>query len=214
MIALLRYALLKSRRDHSLTGFLMVPIIVPVAALAGVTLGKGWHYPFFMDQRLSPVQNATFAANISMAAAILFASIAAFWTFRPEILSKSIGSFVFAARPLTIAMSLILFGAAIGFFGWIGSLVLIRVFTAALPAHAGVMVLKVAILTLGASAAGALTVTVSAQPATIVASYLASLVLIGLLQNTRISTQLAVAAGILVISTCLSAVLLERRCAA
>src|SRR5258706_5707647 len=110
MIAILRYAYLKSLRDSSLIAFILVPMFFPVAALSGVTIAKGHpRYPMYMDALFTPVQNATLCAQIAIAMCIFFTVIPAFWTLRPEIATRSVASFLFAARPLTVTLSLILF---------------------------------------------------------------------------------------------------------
>lgn len=214
MTALLRYLLLKSWRDSSLITFLIVPMLVPVAALAGVTLANGHlQYPFYMNVQYTPVQNATLVAAIAMATASLFASISAFWALRPEIANRSVGAFFFAARPLTVALTLILFGAALAWTAWIGALAIIGALTSALPANLLLATLRVAAGCLAASAAGALVVTISPQPAMIVASYFGCVVLIPMLAKSKGSVQLLVALVVAMVCTALSAFLLERRCA-
>ena len=60
MIAMLRYAYLKSLRDSSLIAFILIPAMFPVAALSGATLAKGHlRYPLYMNAQFSPAQNAT-----------------------------------------------------------------------------------------------------------------------------------------------------------
>lgn len=214
MMALLRYAFLKSMRDGSLPAFLFLPMLVPSGALAGVTLAKGqWHYPFYMNVQYTPVQNATLAATIVMALSVFLSGIPAFWTFRPEIETRSIGALLLAARPVTIALALILFAASIGLLGWMGAVALIGALTGALPSHLALMTLKVATGSLAASSAGALVVTISPQPFMVVGSYLGCLFLIPWLADSKGSVQLVVALVASIVCTALSAFLLERRCA-
>jgi len=214
MIALLRYLYLKSARDSSLFAFLFVPALMPVAALSGVTLKHGLQYPFYMDALYTPVQNATLAATIAMGTSVLFASIASFWTLRAEITTRSIGSFLLAARPLTIALALILFAAAIGLAGWVGAVALTGALTTAVMPHLALITLKVVVALIAASAAGALVVTISPQPGMIIGSYVGCAVLIPLLaKSTKGSVQLLVAVVVAIVCTLLAAFLLERRCA-
>jgi len=213
MIALLRYLYLKSARDSSLIAFLLVPMLVPVAALSGVTLKSHLQYPFYMDALYTPVQNATLAATIAMAISVLFASIAAFWTLRAEIATRSVGSFLFAARPLTVALALILFAATIGLAGWLGGVALTGALTTAVMPHLALITLKVVVALIAASAAGALVVTISPQPGMIIGSYLGCVVLIPLVAKSKGSVQLLVAVVVAIVCTLLAAFLLERRCA-
>ena len=179
MIALLHYVYLKSLRDSSLIAFIIVPILAPVVALSGVTFGKGHvHYPFYLKAQFSAVQNATLASEITLAICVLFAVIPAFWTLRPEIATRSIGSFFFGARPLTVALALILFASAIGLAGWIGAVALIGALTTALPPNVAFMTFKVAAGSLASSALGTLLVTISPQPGMIVGAYLGCVFLV------------------------------------
>jgi len=166
-----------------------------------------------MDALYTPVQNATLAATIGMAISVLFASIAAFWTLRAEIATRSIGSLLFAARPLTIALALILFGATIGLAGWLGAVALTGALTTAVMPHLALVTLKVVVALIAASAAGALVVTISPQPGMIIGSYLGCVVLIPLVAKSKGWVQLLVAVVVAIVCTLLTAFLLERRCA-
>ena len=214
MIALLRYAILKSTRDGSLPAFVFLPMLVPLAALAGATLGKGhWHYPFYLNVQYTPVQNANLAATIGVAIAVFFTVIPAFWTFRPEIETRSIGALLLAARPVTVALTLILFAASIGLLGWIGSVALIGTLTGALPSHLALMTLKLATGVLAASSVGALVVTISPQPFMIVCSYIVCMFLVPWVASSKGWLQILVALTAAILCTALTTLLLERRCA-
>jgi hypothetical protein len=213
VIAILRYAFLKSMRDGSLAAFLIMPIFMPAAALFGATIGKGMRYPLYMNVEYSPVQNATLVAEIATAIFMMFSALPAFWTLRSEIASRAIGSFFFAARPATAIAALILFAAGIGVTGWLGAMLMIAGLTSAFPPHLGIHMLQVVLSCLAASASGALVVTISSQPAMIVCSYLGCLFLIPWLSK-------ATSGGFAITTLILSAVcatlatfLLERRCA-
>jgi hypothetical protein len=214
VIALLRYAYLKSLRDSSMIAFVGLLMMFPVAALGGATLGKGHlHFPFYMDAQFSPVQNATLAGQMTTGLCVLFTVITAFWTFRPEIATRSIGSFLFAARPLTVTVALILFAAAIGLAGWIGGMAMISVLTTAIPPQLAMMALKVAVGTLAASAFGTLIVTISPNPGMIIGAYLGCAVSIVWVAKAKSSSQLIVAVAVAIVCATLAAFLLERRCA-
>jgi hypothetical protein len=214
MMALLRFAFLKSMRDHSLPAFVSIVVLVPFAALAGATLGKGhWHYPFYLNAQYTPLQNANLAGAIVLVIAVFFSAIPAFWTFRPEIETRSIGSLLLAARPLTVALALILFAASIGLMGWIGAMAVIGALTGALPSHLALMTLKLATGVLAASSIGALVVTVSPQPFMIVCSYLACLFLVPFVASSKGWLQILAALVAAILCTALTTFLLERRCA-
>ena len=214
MTALLRYAYLKSLRDHSLIAFIGTPALVPVAALLGVTLAKGqFRYPMYLEAGFSPFQNAVLAAQISTGMSVLFTVLAAFWTLRTEIATRSIGSFLFAVTPLKMALTLVLFAAAIGVAAFLGSIVTIGLLTAALPPALPMMALIVLAGCLAASALGTLMVTISPQPAMIIGSYLGCMVLIPWIAKSKSWLHLMVALAVAIVCTALSSFLLERRCA-
>ena len=122
MIAILRYAFLKNKRDGSLAAFLLGPIIMLSAPLLGVAafLKGGPVYPLSLDPQWSAARTAANMAPAAMCAVAFFAALAGFWGFRSEIANRSIGSFVLAARPATIQTASALFGAAAGFAGYLG----------------------------------------------------------------------------------------------
>lgn len=214
MRALLRYATLKSLRDGTLGAFLIAPMLMPVAALSGVTF-DGFHlrFPMFLNPHYTAAQNAASAAGIAGAVGALFAAIPAFWAFRSEIRSRSIGLFAFAARPIVIVLSLILFAAAIGFAGWISAIVLITVLTTALPPNIGLIAVKMLMATIASSSVGAMIVTISAEPAMIVCSYLGCLTLIPWMEKAKGPVQLTLPLIVSVICFAIATFLLERRCA-
>jgi hypothetical protein len=214
VIALLRYAFLKGLRDSSLFAFILIPMMFPVAALLGVTLGKGrLLYPLYMSPQFSPQQNATLAGQITTAVCLLFTVITAFWTFRSEIATRSVGSFLLAARPLTLSLALILFAAAIGLAGWIGGMAMIGVLTTAMPPHLALLALKVAAGTVAASALGTLVVTISPNPGMVLGAYLACIISIVWVEKSTSLSQLIGAVAVAIVCAGLASFFLERRCA-
>jgi len=213
-MAMLRYAYLKGLRDSSVIAFLAIEMLIPVAALGGVTFGKGhFHYPLYLEAHFSPAQNATMAGQITTAICVFFTVITAFWTFRSEIATRSVGSFLFAMRPLTLALSLILFAAAIGVAGWIGGMAMIGILTTAFPPQIALMALKVVAGTLAASAFGTLVVSISPNPGMIIGAYVACVVLTVWVEKSKSSIQLIAAVALAIICAAFAAFFLERRCA-
>jgi hypothetical protein len=214
VIAMLHYAWLKSRRDSSLFAFILIPALFPLAALGGATLAKGhWHYPFFLNPQYTPVQNATLCAQIAVALSVLFTVIPAFWTLRPEIATRSVTSFFFAARPMTVAASVIVFAFALSFTGWIGAIAMIRILTGTLPPHVAFMTLKVAVGCLATSALGTLLVTISSQPALLVGAYMVCALLIPWIEGSKSSLHVMGGVAAAIVCTALAGFILERRCA-
>ena len=214
MIAILRYAFLKSRRDGSVYAFVLLPALFPVAALMGVTVAKQrWQYPLAMNPQFTPVQNATLCAQIALTICVVFTVIPAFWTLRPEIATRSVTSFLFAARPVTVAASVILFAFSLGLAGWIGAITLIRILTDALPPNVAFMTLKAAAGCLAASALGAMLVTISSQPAMIVGAYMASVVVIPWMESSKSPASALIMTAFSVLFAALAGLILERKCA-
>lgn len=215
MTALLRYAFLKTSRDGSFVAFALVPVLMPIAALVGGTVAQshGLHYPFLMGRGETPLQSATEIANMTTALASFFAVLPAFWTFRSEIASRSIGSLALATRPATIVLALITLTTAIMTVAWLISMIAILALTTAWPPHAGMLSLKLIVVCLSASATGAAAVAISPEPAMVIAVYLASTV-------STVWFEKAKSAPMLIAPLALSAILaasatfaLERRCA-
>jgi len=218
VIAMLRYAYLKSLRDSSLIAFILVPMFFPLCAMFGITLdlmfAKGHPvYPMYMDVHFTPLQNAKMAGQITSGICVLFAVITSFWTFRSEIATRSVGSFLFATHPLTLAVALILFAAAIGLTGWIGGIAMIGILTTALPPQLALLALKVVAGTLAASAFGTLVVTISPNPGMIIAAYIACVFAIVWIEKSKSSSPVIAAVAVAIVCAALAAFLLERRCA-
>jgi hypothetical protein len=215
MIAVLHYAILKSVRDRSLAIFLFGPAIVITASLLGVSLRDGsLHYPLHMTAEWSPAKSAEVAGIMTTVIAVIFASVASFWTFRSEVATKSIGSFVMARRPISVALALVVFAAVTGFGGWVGGMAAVGALTAAFPAKLASLALAIAIVLLAAASLGALMVTISTEPPSIIGVYCAVMLLLPWLTKAEYRSPLLIVALVLsMLCTVVCAFLLERRCA-
>jgi hypothetical protein len=214
VIAILRYAFLKSLRDRSLMVFLAAPAVVNATVLLGTTLAHRLTYPLYIIWTWSPRQNAEIAGTMATLFAVLFAGMAAFWTFRPEISSRAISSFMMGTRPVSIAAALILFAAITGTGAWIADIGVITVLTGAVPRHLALLVLLELVLSFTAASVGALAVMISAQPAMIIWAFAGSVVFMPwLASDKKTPTAMAVAIVVSIVCTAMSAFLLERRCA-
>lgn len=212
--AILRYLILKSRRDHSLVVFLFGPMFVPIAAILGVTLTKGrLRYPFFLNEQYTPSQNAALVMLIVSMLAVLIANIAAFWTLRPEVATRAINAFVFGTRPSTITIALVLFSSLAAFIGLIGATGMIWLLTAALPPQLGLLAFKLPLALVAGSAIGTFVVMLSPQPVMMVVSYVGCVILMPFIEHASIPAQFAVSGTIVVVCTALAVFLMRRRCA-
>lgn len=218
MMAVLRYALLKSWRDRSLVAFMIWPMLAGVGPWIAMTLERhaGRNAP-------SPEDIAHISGMIGAMTGVSLASMFAFWTFRSEVATRAVGAFLFAARPLTVIASLILFGAA----GGLASTLIVEGTLAVLAGTAPVIrlasgVLSIVVSSFMGAALGALAVTISAQPTMLIgglwgtyAVLAAPLIAKGESIERHVTTlpehlfYLTVA----VVAAGLAAFLLERRCA-
>lgn len=215
MTALLRYAFLKTTRDGSFIAFALVPILMPIAALVGGTVAQthGFHYPFLMGRGETPLQSATGVANMTTVLAAFFAVLPAFWTFRSEIASRSIGSLALATRPAMIVLALMTLTTAIMIVAWLISMMAVFALTTAWPPHVGMLLLKLIVVCLSASATGAAAVAISPEPAMVIAVYLASALSTVWLEKTKSASMFIVPLALSAIFVGVATFALERRCA-
>lgn len=221
MIALLRYFTLKSVRDRSLITFIAFVVLVPTGTVLFPSLigsvvpfrhAPPLRYPFSMSIEMSPAETANTAGEISTIGAMLLATLPAFWILRLEIASRSVGSLICAARPMTIIGAVVAFASGIAVVGWIVAMIIIVALTASLPAHIARFAGELLVFTVAQAAVGALSVTISLQPAMVVAAYFGySISFLLVLKESKISLQLVVAAIVAMICVATSAFLLERR---
>ncbi len=160
MMAILRYAFLKSWRDRSLLALMIWPVLGAMAPWMAFTIAAANGEP-----RPSPMQVAEILQINIGASAMVLGSIFAFWTFRGEIANRSIGAFLFPTRPLTIIASLILFATA----GGVASTALATTVGAALfkvlpSSYVASFALRMLAFSFTAAAIGAMAVTISSQP--------------------------------------------------
>lgn len=212
MIAVLHYALLKSLRDRSLGIFVLGPALVIAASLLGATIVEGFRYPFYVSRQMSAAQNAEMVALILTFFVMMFGTVAAFWTFRPEVVTKTIGSFLMARRPLTVSLAQVTFAAAVAFSAWVVGIAAIAALTSALPPALGWFAVGVAVASIAAASIGALVLTISPQPAMMVWAFLACTALLPLLVHPSVRPKLLYVVPVIsILFIAVSAFLLERR---
>jgi hypothetical protein len=215
VIAVLRYAFLKNLRDGSLAAFVLGPFIMLTAPLLGVaafTTGLRM-FPLSIDPQWSPARSAAEMAPVTVFIAALFAALAGFWGFRGEIVSRSMGSFVLAVRPVKIQIAATLFGAAAGFAGYFLASVALFTLTAALPPHPARLVVDAAIMCLFGAAGGSLAVIVSSEPWAIIPLFVCGIVVMSWLFKMRGAAPELIGLALSLICILVSAFFLERRCA-
>lgn len=216
MIALLRYALLKGFREKSLIPILFGQSVMIGASLLGTgtiaTLKGHSRYAVALYPG-SAAQQATEIAYVAAALAALTAGVAAFTLFRAEIENHSIGFFVLAARPMTIAAATTLCGALIGVGSFAATIVVASLLTANITAQLGTIGALTIVLCLFGGALAVFLGTLSADFGMLLPFGAVSVAASVALLNARTATMSAAGLAIAVILMAASAPLLERRCA-
>jgi hypothetical protein len=215
MMAILRYAFLKNMRDGSLAAFILGPVIMIVAPLLGVSIveKRGIVYPLSMNPHWTGVKTAAEVVPITLTVLALFGALAGFWAFRGEIVTRSIGSFVLAVRPIRVQIAAAIFGASAGLAGFLATSVLLFGLIGSIPPHPLRVVADATILCLCAASAGSLVVIIQSEPWAILIVYVSGLFLLPWLMTSR--GILPEAGGLMLAAVCVavSAFFLERRCA-
>jgi len=209
MIALLRYAFLKGMRDRSLPIFFLLEPAQVAAMLIGYSvMNRHLHYPLIMPGDVGDV------VGFSVLFPSFVATLSAFWTFRSEVATRAIGSFVVASRPSTVVVALVVFAAATAIGGLIGAITTAAVLTAALPANLASLAPLGVISSLVGASLGALYVTISPQPAMLVWAFIAVIPLAPWIFHPPSTPRLLmIAALVSIVCIGVSAFLLRRRCA-
>ena len=215
MMAVLRYALLKSMRDGSLVAFALGPVIMVGAAVLGIALfARGTHtYPLTITPEWSAARTAAEIAPVNMFIGAVFACLAGFWSFRGEVVSKSMGAFILAVRPISIQTATTIFGATAGFAGYIATSVVLLALTASLPPHPIQLAVETAFLCLCAAAGGSLAVTISTEAWAIIPLYLSGVIAMPWLIKARGFLPILIAVVLTMAFIATSTLLLRRRCA-
>ena len=220
MTALLRYAILKSLRDGTLAALLIAPAVMVLAPLLGVSAfhairGQGT-YPLELDPNMPPAATATGIATVGAIISTLASGLAAFWLFRREVATRTLGSLMLAARSRTIALSAVTYAAAGGIGAFLLCVSAIFLFTMHLPSKGITLLLIAAGSCLVAGATGVLLLTFSPDRSMVAPVGAGSLLVAFLTFQLRSAS--AGAAFVAVAATCavlfsVAAILLERRCA-
>lgn len=210
MIALLHYALLKGVRDRSLLTF----AAIPAANISAVLIAMAVH----QKQMVYPLTGVTLdhvdLAVFSILIPSFIATLSAFWTFRSEVATKAIASFVVATRPLVVVTALLITGVATAAVGTIGMLAAIFVLTARFPAEVLTLIVTASIASMVGAAMGTLYVNISAKPEMFVWALLAGIPVAPFIFNPKNQSMLPfVALAVTVVAISVSAFLLRRRCA-
>ena len=214
MIALLRYAFVKSWREHLLSGLILAPFVLLFVPVIGIAvedmISKTGNYP--RPPRLSA---AAFSSGLtwgSMVLATISAATGGFWIFRREIATREIGVFILATRAWTIALAATAFGALVSISVFLVSIGAVRIITGQFPPHIVRTGLFAIFACIALSALGAALVSLSPDVNMMVPLYAITLgVAIYAVESKQVFLASLLAAAAFLVGT--SAVLMRRRCA-
>lgn len=221
MIALLRYAFLKSARENFLAAIFAGPVIMLVAPVLGIAVmltvsGRG-AYPL----RLPGLSATSTSAGMTWAAlmlATISAATGGFWIFRREVVTRDIGVFVLAKPPRMIALAATTYGASVAISAYLISVAFTGIMTGGLPPVIGTQVGLAILSCVATSALGAALVTLSTDTTMMIPLYAMTIWLTVLLVESDIllESRMVFLLTTLVTTALLveaSAFLLRRRCA-
>lgn len=229
MRALLKYALLKGRREHFLTALLFTPslvVLAPVLAFGVVAMVRGHEvYPFTIpagigtSSGMSPAASAKIFSEVVLFLSVILAGSGSFWVFRSEVATKGTGLFLLARQPLAVVMATTAFGAAGGVASFLFGTAVIRLFMATVPADFPVRLAAAIAGSVVAAAVGTLCVAVSPDLPMMLPVYLASFIAGGVMMDEvetpeQLPLVAAVYLGVAVILSLTATPLWRRRCAA
>jgi hypothetical protein len=215
MSALLRYALMKSTREHLLAGLLLAPLVLaiaPMLGLAAINLFRGWPvYPFHLPDA-TPEKTFEIFGVVVLIVSALAAGVGAFWIFRSEIASRAVHFFFLAQHPRAVPAASATYGFIAGVIAYSIACTAITLLTGAASLNAA-RDLAIAVASIWiASALGSLFVAISSEAAILVVLYAGVLAAsTALLQHANV---LRVVIAVLVAAALLpaAAIVLRRRC--
>lgn len=217
MIALLRYAILKTWREQLAIGLLLAPVVMlalPLLAMALNNLRLGQPaYPLSFDPRLGPGGTAAMIGEVVLLICGMVGGVASFRVFAREIAAKGLGFFYLALPPRTVATAAAVYGVLIGMGSWLVAMSVVSVLTASFPAEAGRQFLIALISSAVCSTLGSVMVRISTDATMLVPVYVAGAALgMTLLESgTPIAFALSIAAVLLMMV--IAQILWRRRCA-
>jgi hypothetical protein len=216
MSALLRYALMKSKREHLLASLLLAPLVLAVSPMLGVAANNmfrgGPVYPFHLPQ-MTPESTLEIFGTVVLVVSALVAGAGAFWIFRSEIASRAVHFFFLAQHPRAVSAASAIYGFVTGVLAYGIALTALRLLTGAPQQHfARDLVVAVVSIWIG-SALGSLFVAISSEAAILVLLYAgvvaASTTLLRTANVIRVVIAILAAAALLQAAS----IVLRRRCA-
>lgn len=217
MIALLRYSILKSRRENFLFALLFSPAIMILAPLLGTVaywMTRGViTWPLSADPTL-PASNTARVMGIGGSfLSTIAAGVGGFWIFRQEMFNRTLGFFILAVRPRSIAVAATIYGATAGVASYLVIVASGAALTAHLPQQPARQLLLTIACCLAASALGITLLSFSSEISMLMPVYAGSIALAGLVSTSEspvLAAAVAAGGGLL---TTIASFMLRRRCA-
>lgn len=216
MSALLRYAILKSRRDGTLAALLLAPsVMIGAPTLIGILIqivrGEAT-YPIAI--RAGQLDGPAVFGPALVVIAATIAGVAGFWSFRGEAASRSAGFFFLARRPAEVSVAAAVFGTAAAICSYGIGLLTIAAFCAALPPRVGSQFVALLVASCVAAALGAAAVAISSEVTMLVPVYIAAVAVAVVFVRSFDPRSLGVAAVVVALLMILTPLLWRYRCAA
>lgn len=215
MSALLRYAIVKSYRDHFLAQLVLAPLVIAVSPMLGVAVigairGDSF-FPLHVPSATPEFTNSIFSILTGFTSAFV-GGVGAFWIFRSEIASRAVNFFFLARHPRAVSGASTLYGFVAGLLAFFVARSSIAVLTAS-PQPGSKELLTVTASILIGSALGSLLVAISAEPAILVPVYAGVLISsIALLKSADV-LRIGAAVVFALVLTQAAPIVLRRRCA-
>lgn len=214
MIALLRYAFLKSSRENLLSGLITGPLVALFVPVFGMAAGRvvAQMTGGMMPPRVSGASISSGLTGAAMVLAAISAATGGFWILRREVATREIGLFALATRFGTISLAATTYGALIASSVYLVSIGLVRIITGQFPPDIVAISIFTILTCIALSALGSALVALSPDANMMVPLYALTLgTLIFTDQAMKLYSAPLVVAAVLLLGT--SAVLMRRRCA-
>jgi hypothetical protein len=218
MMALLRYAFLKSAREKFLVALLISPAVMLLAPLLGVAAlallqGHGT-WPLSIDPRWPPFATSRLMASVGVMLSAISAGAGGFWIFRRERANHSLGSFALAIQTRAIALAATIYGSFAGIVSFLLVVACATALTSCVPPNVWITFAMSIASSLFASALGTALVALSSEASMLMPLYAGSVLVSLLLLNAKNHLFfVAMAAAGAVLLTAGASILMRRRCA-
>lgn len=216
MKALLRYAIVKSSREHLLFGLLLTPLVMTSVPLLGVNLlfalrGQA-SFPLHGPQD-SPAGTAAFLGVCAVVISAIVAAVGAFLIFRTEVANRTVGLFFLARYPRAVSLASTVYGLLAGVTSYLLARIGIAFLTRSQPPSDRPELLIAVIAAIAGSALGSALVAVSPERIVLVPAYAGAIFVADVLLQSTDMRLFIIVPAIAVLLAAFAPILLRRRCA-